>query len=193
MKSKKELEKISKLLSLVLRHKPEEIGIELDSNGYTNVQILLGKLSIDISDLNWIVDTNNGKRFTYNSDNTLIRANQGHSINSIDLKLKEVENPPKFLLHGTSYEFLDSIYKDGLLKMKRNHVHLTDDKCNAYRKGLRKGKNVIIIFLDTDKYLKDGNKIFIAENGVYLTDDIKSDYLIILASKNVEKLLPYIL
>lgn len=175
-------------MSLILRHKPEEIGIVLDDNGYTSVSILLEKLNIDIQDLDWIVDNNNKKRFAFNSDKTLIRANQGHSIETVDLELKEVENPPRFLLHGTSYKFLDSIYKDGLLKMSRNHVHLTEDKDTALKVGLRKDEDVILIFIDTEEYLKDGNKIYISENDVYLSDDIKSEYLTFIVSKTIKKL-----
>jgi len=65
--SEKETTKISKFLSLILRHKPEAIGIELDENGWADVNLLLEKLTltalhVDREILNHIVATNPKKR-----------------------------------------------------------------------------------------------------------------------------------
>src|SRR5690606_11437720 len=95
----KEKNKSSKFLSLVLRHKPEEIGLVLDSDGWANVNELLQKMNIGFEDLKEVVSTNDKKRFTFSDDFKKIRANQGHSIN-VDLKL-EPATPPEILFHGT--------------------------------------------------------------------------------------------
>ncbi len=39
----KDLTKISKFLSLVLRHKPEEIGVTMDAHGWVSVDELIEK------------------------------------------------------------------------------------------------------------------------------------------------------
>ena len=85
MINEKENTKISKFLSLVLRHKPEAINIELDENGWVEVELLIEKAKIagydlDLNILKHIVETNNKKRFSFNTTLDKIRANQGHSL-----------------------------------------------------------------------------------------------------------------
>ena len=118
--------KISKFLSLVLRHKPETIGLDLDENGWAETQVLLEKLAnnnkkIDFRTLEEVVANNDKKRFAFNADKTKIRASQGHSI-KVELGYAAVE-PPEMLFHGTATRFLDSIQKQGLLKGNRHQVH----------------------------------------------------------------------
>ena len=74
----KHLTSTSKFLSLVLRHKPEEIGLTLDSNGWADVDELMDKMNaggtkINLSLLKEIVDTNEKKRFSFNDDCSKIR------------------------------------------------------------------------------------------------------------------------
>ena len=111
--------KISKFLSLVLRHKPETIGLSLDQNGWANVDELLKKANLNISKefLIEIVKSNNKQRFAFNEDLTKIRASQGHSVN-INLNLKPIV-PPNILYHGTATRFLNSIKEKGLIKGNR--------------------------------------------------------------------------
>lgn len=137
----------SKFLSLVLRHKPEEIGLSLDKNGWADVKDLLYRINVlnkihgteefTFEELEEVVRDNNKKRFAFNEDKTKIRANQGHSID-IDLNLKAVI-PPDILYHGTATRFLSSIYKNGLEKQNRQHVHLSPDPETATKVGQRHG------------------------------------------------------
>ena len=126
--------KRSKFLSLILRHKPEVIGITLDKQGWADVEELLTKLNqkahqLSKADLEYIVANNNKKRYTFNADKTKIRATQGHSI-PIDLGYAPVE-PPMLLYHGTATHFVESIKKTGLEKRSRQHVHLSADLATA--------------------------------------------------------------
>ena len=125
----------SKFLSLILRHKPETIGITLDSNGWADVSELLRKIAIKDPDFNMavlegIVRTDSKSRYSFNEDMTKIRANQGHSIN-VDVELKPTI-PPDILYHGTSIDSVSSIIKHGLMKMGRLHVHLSDNYAHAH-------------------------------------------------------------
>ena len=131
--SKQEI-KLSKYLSLVLRHKPEVIGIELDEQGWTPVSKLLEALNsngkaINIHVLNRIIDSNDKKRFQLSEDQLSIRACQGHSV-KVNLQLEEME-PPEFLYHGTATRFLPSILKEGLTPQARHQVHLSDNRVTA--------------------------------------------------------------
>lgn len=165
---------ISKFISLVLRHRPDKIGLKLDSHGWASVEELLGKASISFEDLCEIVATNEKKRFAFNSDKTLIRASQGHSI-SVDLEMKAVQ-PPDVLFHGTAEKNLKSIMDGGLKKMNRNHVHLSKDWQTAYNVGIRHGKPVILT-IDSKAMVQNGYKFFLSENGVWLTDSVPTKYI----------------
>lgn len=166
----------SKFLSLILRHKPETINIILDNNGYAVVQELIGKVELTFDELKHIVDTNDKKRFEFNDDFTKIRARQGHSLTDVDVELKEIE-PPEFLYHGTADRFLDKILNDGLLKMSRQHVHLSDNISTAKNVGSRHGK-VTIITIDTQKMHQEGFKFFKSNNGVWLTNNVPVKYFV---------------
>ncbi|GGC04638.1 RNA 2'-phosphotransferase [Dyadobacter sediminis] len=143
MLSERENIRISKFLSLILCHKPEAAGIELDENGWTDVKILIKKvnkanLTLNLEILKHIVETNSKKRFAFNETFDRIRANQGHSIN-VDLGY-EVKSPPEVLFHGTAEKFKASILQKGILKRERHHVHLSADMDTAVKVGTRHGK-----------------------------------------------------
>lgn len=173
---------ISKLLSLVLRHKPEIIGIRLDKNGWTSVEDLLLKIKTKINDssftfedLEKVVKDNDKQRFSFSDDKTKIRANQGHSISKIDLNLKS-ERPPMRLYHGTVEKFIKLIEKDGLIKVNRNYVHLSHDIDTATNVGNRRGK-AIILEINSAKMYADGVKFYKSENGVWLTECVDPNYI----------------
>lgn len=172
------MEKLGRFLSLVLRHKPQAIGITLDEHGWADVTQLIQKMNengkaIDIQTLEKIVAENDKKRYAFNEDHTKIRANQGHSIN-VNPDLKE-ETPPKYLYHGTALRFLDAIKKEGIKKQSRSYVHLSKDEQTALKVGKRHGEPVILI-IEAEKMYNDGIKFYKSENGVWLTDYVNPKY-----------------
>ncbi len=175
--NQKELENKSRFLSLVLRHQPEKLLIKLDKEGWTDVNILLNKMNLTIDQLDWIVENNNKKRFSYNSDKTLIRANQGHTLNKIEIAYKKCLPNIGILYHGTSKELESIILKKGLNKMSRNHVHLSKEIETAKNVASRKSKNIIIFKVNAPKMIMDGISIYISDNGVYLTDNVPPEYI----------------
>lgn len=179
--NEKHKKNISKFLSLVLRHQPEIINLNLDENGWADVKELQEKFAkknqdFTLKDLDEIVETNDKKRFIFNEDKTKIRANQGHSI-AIDLALKP-QLPPEFLYHGTAQANVDSILGNGIEKRSRQHVHLSSDKETATKVGMRHGKPVILT-IQTGKMSEDGIIFYLSENHVWLTDFIDPKYILI--------------
>lgn len=179
MHSEKEIIKISKFLSLVLRHRPETIGIELDTAGWTDVAALISKskqngIHFDFEILLLIVATNNKKRFSFNDTFDRIRASQGHSV---EVELGYIPQTPPFVLyHGTAEKSTGSILKTGLEKRNRNHVHLSSDLVTAVKVGQRHGKP-FVFSVNTDQMHQDKFKFFLSENGVWLTDHVPPQYL----------------
>ncbi|MCM1990994.1 RNA 2'-phosphotransferase [Oceanirhabdus seepicola] len=172
---------LSRFLSLVLRHKPQVIGIKLDKNGWCSVEELLVKMNaygknITIEELNKIVASDNKQRYAFCEDKKRIRANQGHSL-YVELDLKECV-PPSILYHGTVERFIDNIITKGLLKMSRQHVHLSEDIKTAEKVGNRRGK-AIILHIEAGRMHGDGFKFYLSENGVWLTDCVPREYIVL--------------
>jgi len=166
-------DKLSRKISYLLRHNPEDL--KMDKNGWVITEELLQKLNITLEELKIIVNTNNKKRFSFNSNNSKIRANQGHSID-VDVELKKII-PPIKLYHGTSKNNLNQILKHGLKKMNRLHVHLSKDYETAYNVGKRHGGDTIVFEIDSKQMYKDKILFYLSENNVYLTDYIKPKYI----------------
>lgn len=178
----KNLDKLSKFISLVLRHKPDAAGITLDEHGWANVDDLLAGVNrsgrkMDMEILEEIVKTDSKQRYRFNQDKTLIRANQGHSV-LVDVELKEQE-PPEFLYHGTAARFLKSIEAEGLKPMSRLYVHLSNDIGTALTVGKRHGEAVLLKIYSGDMY-KNGEKFYLSENGVWLTKKVDPRYFVII-------------
>ena len=175
----KQLEKQSKFLSLVLRHKPEEIGLTLDQEGWANLSGLVEKarangIALTEECVKTIVETSDKKRFALSPDGKQIRANQGHSID-VALNLPE-QIPPETLFHGTATRFLDSILAEGLKSGSRQHVHLSAEVDTAVAVGSRYGKPVVLTVLSR-KMTHDGHRFYLSENGVWLTNHVPPEYI----------------
>lgn len=170
--------RISKFMSLILRHKPEEIGAVLDEYGYINTLDLLKGLNnrgnkVSLDDILRIVEEDEKKRYSFNEDKTKIKANQGHSI-EVNLELKSIK-PPKALYHGTATRFSESICREGIKKQGRQYVHLSADIDTASKVGKRHGE-LVIFKINSEVMHKDGHKFFLSENKVWLTDYVPIKY-----------------
>lgn len=170
---------ISKFLSYVLRHDPASIQLQLDAHGWANVNELLKQAQqhgkrFTLEQLETVVAENDKQRFAFSDDKTRIRANQGHSI-TVELDLLPVA-PPEFLYHGTVGKFVSLIRENGLLKMSRQHVHLTDNRKTAEKVGSRRGVPVILTVRSGEMH-RNGIHFFLSENGVWLTDHVPSAYI----------------
>ena len=173
-----DLTRISKNMSLILRHKPEVIGIQLDAHGWADVNALLAgiskKYSINQDILEEIVQSDEKQRYSLSEDGTKIRANQGHSI-QVDVELTLTE-PPETLYHGTAQRFAASIEAKGLLPQNRLYVHLSPDPETAEKVGRRHGEPVIYLVAAGQMY-RDGYLFYLSANGVWLTKVVPAPYL----------------
>ena len=168
----------SKFISLILRHKPETIGITLDEHGWANVDELIAGVSkthpLDMTGFERIVAEDEKQRYSFNDDKSLIRANQGHSI-PVDVELEEVE-PPEILYHGTGEKYVASIDVQGLIPKSRLYVHLSGDMDTARKVGHRHGK-AVIYSVKSGEMFRDGIVFYRSVNGVWLTKIVPVKYL----------------
>ena len=168
----------SRFISLILRHKPEVIGITLDEHGWANVDELLAGVNLtrplDMTGLEDIVRTDEKQRYSFNEDKTLIRANQGHSV-PVDVELEAV-TPPEILYHGTGEKYVESIEAQGLIPKTRLYVHLSGDYETAFQVGSRHGRPRIYQ-VHSGQMAEDGYVFYRSVNGVWLTKEVPSKYL----------------
>jgi len=178
--SPKTLNDTSKFLSYVLRHKPQDIGLQLDNEGWADIGALIAgtqkqgrRLTLKL--IEEVVKTNDKKRFSLSADGQRIRAAQGHSTNTVQLNLAPLK-PPEWLYHGTATRFLDSILAQGLLPGSRHHVHLSLDKKTAEAVGKRYGKPVVLRVAALQMH-NQGFAFGQAENGVWLTEKVPTCFI----------------
>ena len=173
MNKEKALVHKGKRLSYLLRH---DQSYTFDAHGYREVSDLIQNHGYTMEELLEIVAMNNKKRYEFNEDKTRIRARQGHSVD-VNVDQRECV-PPDILFHGTTTRFLDSILKTGINKGTRLHVHLSPDEETAVRVGERHGSPVVLR-INARQMHDDGHKFYLSNNGVWLTDFVAPNYLII--------------
>lgn len=170
---------ISKTLSYWLRHKPDAASLTLTSDGWADVDQVLGALSREHLPADWerllqIVETNDKSRFELSSDASRIRARQGHSIDVVGAWTRM--DPPDELYHGTVERFMDAIQSEGLRRMSRHHVHLSAAIDDARRVGARRGKPIVLC-VEASRLAATGVEFFVTTNGVWLVDSVAPEYL----------------
>lgn len=173
-------QRVSKFLSYVLRHEPQAINLQLDSDGWADIRALITGAAkegylLDHALIQKIVQDSDKKRFSISEDGLRIRAVQGHSTSNVNLQHKEIQ-PPRFLYHGTATRFLESIRRQGLISGARHHVHLSQDIPTAIAVGQRYGKP-IVLKIESLRMFQQGLKFFQAENGVWLTTHVSPNFI----------------
>jgi len=175
-----DITQLSKFLSYVLRHKPESIGVTLDSEGWASIdEIIAGatksRRAVSREMVECVVATNDKQRFALSPDGLYIRAVQGHSTTEVAIRFEE-QVPPTLLYHGTATRFLPSIHERGLVAGNRHHVHLSADMQIAVSVGTRHGKPAVLTVAAAVMH-SQGHKFHLSENGVWLTEHVPTAFL----------------
>lgn len=179
----------SKYLSYLLRHKPEVAKLTLDKEGWCKLEQLLKNTDFTLEELEAIVAEDEKKRYAFKywelvttplqqpiKEPIAIRANQGHSTNSVKMNFKAAV-PPTVLYHGTTTTAVEQIKKQGLKPMSRHYVHASADVETAASVGGRRRGVVTIFMIDTAKMLRDGYMFRLSDNKVWLIEAVPPKYL----------------
>ena len=172
--------KLSKQISYILRHHPEEFNITLDSEGWCTIDELIKILNnenkygiITVTTLNDMLNSFDKKRFEIK--NKKIRAYYGHSIET--KIIKKTCEPPKYLYHGTARKNIDRIRKQGIITMSRQYVHLSDNTDLAYTVGKRYDNDPIIIKVLAQKAWQNNIKFYCGNEDTWLSENIPFEFL----------------
>ncbi|MGJ8656637.1 MAG: RNA 2'-phosphotransferase [Akkermansiaceae bacterium] len=175
----KQQTKISKRLSLILRHNPQSVGLELAPNGWVKIADLLQALKSKGTHLNelmlkTLVTENPKQRFEFDESKSSIRARQGYSV-KVDLGYTP-SNPPELLYHGTPSKYIDSILQEGLKKQQRHHVHMSENIPLMLEVARRRGQPRLIE-INAKKMHEEGHQFFVTENQVWLSEYIPTKFI----------------
>lgn len=173
--------KLSKILSVMLRHNPAAFGLVLDKGGWVNLEDLMAALrrerpryaNITRADIEQLIVTSDKKRYEIDGDR--IRAMYGHSV---DLEADyEIATPPPLLYHGTSEKALASILTEGLKPMRRQFVHLSADYQTAHIVGKRHGGRTVVLQIDAIQAHADGVVFYRSQDAVWLVAALPPRYI----------------
>ncbi|HEV7707614.1 MAG TPA: RNA 2'-phosphotransferase [Asanoa sp.] len=178
-----DLVRVSKRLSLVLRHRPANIGVTLDPQGWIDIDVLLAAfaahgVTLDRPTLDTVVSGNDKQRFAIRTGpdgRDQIRASQGHSV-AVDLGLDDRPPPPR-LFHGTAATAVPAILREGLVKRRRHAVHLSLDQQTARRVGARRAGQVAVLAVDAAAMAAAGHRFQCSANGVWLTEHVPPTFI----------------
>lgn len=165
-------------MSYVLRHSPDEFGLVLSSDGSVPVNELLSAFNskgyfYTYEDIESVMRLPGKKRFKL--ENGRIMAYYGHSVKTEVVREEVV--PPLKLFHATSHNAIETILKEGLLPMTRQHVHLSATRETALLAGRRRDKNPILLKIDALNAFKAGVKFYKGNEDVFLSDSIPSEFI----------------
>ena len=180
---------ISKYLSYLLRHEPQAIGLQLDADGWADIDELIAGAArhgrqLDRATIESVCATSDKQRFALSDDGQRVRAVQGHSTAAVQRQYPAAQ-PPERLYHGTATRFLASIRAQGLKPGARHHVHLSADVRTALAVGARYGVPAILE-VDARRMHRQGHTFFVAENGVWLTDAVPAEYVALIDDTRTE-------
>ena len=171
---------LSRFMALILRHKPEVIGIQMDEHGWVRADELAAKIAakknvaFTMADLEYIVRTDEKQRYAFNEDKSMIRANQGHSV-PVDVGLTEAV-PPAVLWHGSGEKYAASIERQGLVPKTRLYVHLSCNRRTAVAVGRRHGRPVVYR-IAAGEMAANGYAFYLSANGIWLTKVVPRQYI----------------
>lgn len=172
---------LSRVVSHALRHEPWLYELELDDEGWSPVDQLLGALHekggdwerVDRHALERMIAGGTKRRHELDGDR--IRALYGHSVPG-RIGRRSVA-PPAWLFHGTAPETWLVIRVEGLAPMRRQFVHLSTDHDTALMVGRRKSASPVLLRVDAAGAAAAGVRFYEGNEMVWLTDRVSARFI----------------
>ena len=173
--------RISKLMSLILRHEPEQFAVVLDPEGYTTIDDIVRAMRKSVPDA--CVDDVHRVVRLIEPDKARFSIN-GPDIQRLPGSLPQrahraatrgaARNPPPWT---TSEKALPIIRHEGIHPMRRQYVHLTTSRDIAGRVGGRHGK-ASVLEIDALRASEAGVAFYRANESFWLTDYVAPEFIL---------------
>lgn len=184
--SQDQVVQLSKFLSLLLRHKPEILNLNMDKHGFVRLSELLQKIKekprwqwVDRKRIEKVLNQDPKRRFEVQTrkNHLYVRATYGHSETlPITIHYPSVQ-PSHPLYHGTQQRKLESIMETGLQPMSRKYVHLSANVEDALKVANRRKGSTIILKIKAKSFIEQGGTIYKATDRLYLSPRIPPSFL----------------
>lgn len=172
-------DRLGRFLALVLRHKPESIGISLDPAGFVEVEALARAIATQPGWSSVTADSiraatqKDAKRYEISGDR--VRARYGHSV-PISAPGKAIV-PPEWLYHGTAPGALEALRQQGLQPQGRQFVHLSVTRQDALSIGQRHSPDAVVVTVQARGAHDTGILFYLATPTVYLVREVPPMFL----------------
>lgn len=171
--------RLSRLVALVLRHRPEEIGLTLDEDGFVPLEALARALAtqggwtgVTTDDLRALAQAD-PRRYEVRDDR--IRARYGHTV--AVARPGEPVRPPEWLYYGLSPAHAAVVARLGLHPGERQHVHLATTPLAALEVGRRRSADAVVMVVMARNAWEAGVEFWRAGPGIYLTPSVPARFL----------------
>jgi putative RNA 2'-phosphotransferase len=171
------LDRLSRFLSFLLRHRPRDYPLDFDRQGFVSWSDLKKQVAArfpDVTDeeMRDVIAGSDKKRFEMREDK--VRATYGHSF-PVDIGVESIEPPPR-LYHGTARDLAQTVLREGLKPRGRTYVHLSASLEEAVAVGQRRDASPAIIVVDALAAHSSGIR-FYASGPLYLAGEIPPGFL----------------
>ena len=179
-------ERISRLLTACVRHKPQDFGLILDEDGFADLEDVaklraFRKYSVSPRKLAAVAAHIIKKRFIFQRKERqiLVAASHGHSQGILrSLRIFQVldeETAPEQAFHATQFRHWQSISSNGLWRMDREHIHMAYSE--DQKSGVRQGQDILLV-VQTRAVVASGILLLKSATGVLLTPGVTSGGLL---------------
>lgn len=173
--------KLSKFLALILRHKPDNFGLELDEDGFVGVDDVWVRVvnrfheKYSFDDLLAVVAGDERGKKRYEIVDGKIRALFGHSqVTQISYPAIV---PPELLYHGTAAEAVPEILETGLQARSRQYVHMTSELAIAHTVAHRHSNDIVILVIRAQEAHNSGVVFHNPEENTYLARAVPAQFI----------------
>jgi len=180
--SDKELDRVGRVITGILRHFPERFDIFLDEHGFVSIKELVEAIRNKNRSFGWLkeehvvalAETDDKGRYQIKDDK--IRATYAHTIN-VDLSDLPKDGIPEVLYYPASEEEAPMLLERGITPMEQTYVHLSGTKEKAMEAGMVKNESPVILTIDGKKMAEENTEIYRAGREVYLAKNVPADCL----------------
>jgi putative RNA 2'-phosphotransferase len=170
-------ERISRFLTYILRHRPQDYPLVFDEHGFVDwrdVVQLVQERYYDVTEeqIRAVVVDAEKKRFELTGDK--VRATYGHSF-PIDFGQQSVE-PPDSLYYGTARDLAQSVLRNGLKPRDRQYVHLSVSAEEAESVARRHDPTPAVIVVKARAAHDEGVR-FYRSGPLFLTENVPARFL----------------
>lgn len=172
-------DRLSRFLALVLRHKPDTVGIALDPSGFVEVATLAQAIAARAG-WSWVTEESVARLAQrdarrYELTGGRIRARYGHSVPIESPGTLVV--PPEWLYHAARAADLEMFRAQGLQPRDRQFVHLSATRQDALAVASRHTEGAVAVTVLARRAGEAGVAFFQAASGIYLTRGIPPEFL----------------